>query len=46
MSDGEYAKAEAEFGAQYRAELEALGVGGNVPIKPEAEPEAELEIGR
>jgi hypothetical protein len=34
MTDAEYEKAAAEFGAQYRAELEALGVGGTVPIAP------------
>jgi hypothetical protein len=34
MTDAEYEKASAEFGAQYRAELEALGVGETVPIAP------------
>jgi hypothetical protein len=45
MSDADRAKAAEEWGAQYRAELEALGVGGTVPIEPEAEAEPELEIG-
>ena len=32
MTDAEYEKASAEWAAQYRAELDAMGVGGTVPI--------------